>query len=121
MPTDKLIWTLYEKTDFYAFCGAMYDGEMWTYFTVDGQEIMKNAAPNNDTFQYYADDTLVREMAVFSFSEGCVPAKKDGSWGYMNKDGKMIIDADFDYALPVYESRAWVLSDGLWGIIEITE
>lgn len=27
MPTDKLIWTLYEETDFYAFCGGMYDGE----------------------------------------------------------------------------------------------
>ncbi|MBE7016095.1 MAG: helicase-exonuclease AddAB subunit AddA [Ruminococcaceae bacterium] len=27
MSTDKLIWTLYEETDFYAFCGAMYDGE----------------------------------------------------------------------------------------------
>jgi len=27
MPTDKLVWTLYEETDFYAFSGAMYDGE----------------------------------------------------------------------------------------------
>lgn len=27
MTTDKLIWTLYEETDFYAFCGGMYDGE----------------------------------------------------------------------------------------------
>lgn len=27
MSADKLIWTLYEETDFYAFCGAMYDGE----------------------------------------------------------------------------------------------
>lgn len=27
MTTDKLIWTLYEETDFYAFAGAMYDGE----------------------------------------------------------------------------------------------
>ncbi|MDD6735617.1 MAG: helicase-exonuclease AddAB subunit AddA [Clostridiales bacterium] len=27
MPSDKLVWTLYEETDFYAFAGAMYDGE----------------------------------------------------------------------------------------------
>ena len=27
MPADRLIWTLYEETDFYAFCGALYGGE----------------------------------------------------------------------------------------------
>jgi len=27
MPTDKLVWTLYEETDFYAFVGAMFGGE----------------------------------------------------------------------------------------------
>ena len=27
MPSDKLIWTLYEETDYYAFCGAMYGGD----------------------------------------------------------------------------------------------
>ena len=27
MPSDKLVWTLYEETDFYAFCGALYGGD----------------------------------------------------------------------------------------------
>lgn len=27
MPCDKLLWRLYEETDFYAFCGALYDGD----------------------------------------------------------------------------------------------
>ena len=27
MHSDKLIWTLFEETDFYAFCGALYGGE----------------------------------------------------------------------------------------------
>lgn len=27
MPSDKLVWTLYEETDFYAFCGAIYGGD----------------------------------------------------------------------------------------------
>lgn len=27
MSSDKLLWRLYEETDFYAFCGAMRDGE----------------------------------------------------------------------------------------------
>lgn len=26
MPSDRLIWTLYEETDFYAFCGALHGG-----------------------------------------------------------------------------------------------
>ncbi|MBR4720666.1 MAG: helicase-exonuclease AddAB subunit AddA [Clostridia bacterium] len=27
MPSDKLVWTLFEETDFYAFCGALYGGD----------------------------------------------------------------------------------------------
>ena len=27
MPSDELVWTLYEETDFYAFCGALYGGD----------------------------------------------------------------------------------------------
>lgn len=103
---------------------AMYDGSMWTYFTVDGDVIMENAQPNSDTIMYYEREykNAYKEVTVpcvFSYSCGSVPVKKDGKWGYMDKNADMIIDAVFDKALPAFENRAWVCVDGYWGIINI--
>ena len=100
---------------------GMFDGVEWTYFSVDGKEIMKNVPKNNDIFSYFDGTSEITEMSVFNYSCGCVPVKKDGKWGYMDKNGKMIVDAVFDYALPAYENRAWVCIDSCWGIIEITK
>lgn len=108
---------------------ALYDGSMWTYFSVDGEVIMENVPTNDDIFKYYQNifdengdciDTKIHKInAVYSYSCGSVPVKKDGKWGYMDKNGEMVIDAVFDKALPVFENRAWVCVDGYWGIIEI--
>ena len=108
---------------------AIYDGSMWTYFSVDGDVIMENVQTNDDTFKYYQNiynengeriDTKKYEInTVYSYSCGSVPVKKDGKWGYMDKNGDMIIDAVFEKALPAFENRAWVCVDGYWGIIEI--
>ena len=108
---------------------AMYDGSVWTYFTVAGDVIMDEVPVNSDTFKCYETiysqngeciDTKTYEInTVYSYSCGSVPVKKDGKWGYMDKNGDMIIDAVFDKALPAFENRAWVCVDGYWGIIVI--
>ncbi len=99
---------------------GMFDGNTWTYFSVDGKAIMKNVPKNNDTFSYFdSESNKVTDMSVYNYSCGCVPVKKDGKWGYMDKNGEMIIDAVFDRALPAFENRAWVCVDYYWGIIEI--
>ncbi|MBQ8209138.1 MAG: WG repeat-containing protein [Clostridia bacterium] len=102
---------------------GMFDGNMWTYFTVDGKVIMENVPPNDDTAGYHIFEndeyTYITVDSVYNYSCGCVPVKKDGKWGYMDKNGEMIIDAVFDSALPAFENRAWVCVDGYWGIIEI--
>lgn len=103
---------------------SMYDGSDWTYFRTDGTVIMQNVQPNNDSITYYEKigEDEYREITVpcvYSYSCGSVPVEKDGKWGYMDKNGEMLIDAEFDNALPAFENRAWVCVDGYWGIIEI--
>ena len=103
---------------------GMYDGSIWTYFTVDGKMIMDSVDSNSDSFVFYEKNANSEYEertlpCVFSYSCGCVPVKKDSKWGYMDKNGEMIIDAVFDYALPAFENRAWVCIDYYWGIIEI--
>lgn len=108
---------------------AMYDGSMWSYFSVDGDVLMENVTTNSCTFKIseniysetgeYIDTKIIEMNTVYSYSCGSVPVKKDGKWGYIDKNGEMIIDAVFDKALPAFENRAWVCVDGYWGIIEI--
>lgn len=105
---------------------GMYDGSSWTYFAEDGTVILENVETNGDVHAWSKIVSSVNSEyqevftdRVYEFSCGCVPVKKDGKWGYMNKNADMIIDAQFDKALPAYNNRAWVCVDGLWGIIEI--
>ena len=105
---------------------GMFNGETWTYFSSDGSVILENVQTNGDVRTWSKSDLSAyngfvkrNNEWVYEFSCGCVPVKKDGKWGYMNKNGEMIVDAQFDRALPAYENRAWVCVDGLWGIIEL--
>lgn len=105
---------------------AFYDGASWTYFSYDGTVILKNVATNGDTITWWTAspgaeylDTENTAEVVYEFRCGSVPVKKDGKWGYMDKNGNMIIDAVFDKALPAYQNNAWVCVDGMWGIISV--
>ncbi|MEO0110388.1 MAG: WG repeat-containing protein [candidate division WOR-3 bacterium] len=40
-----------------------------------------------------------------------------GKWGYINKEGKFVINPQFDYAYPFSEGLAVVQDGGLWGHI----
>ncbi len=56
------------------------------------------------------------------FSDGLLPVYvangEEGGWGYVNKDGVLIIDAAFDSALPFSNGLAAVCTDGKWGYID---
>ena len=52
-----------------------------------------------------------------SFSDGLAAVKKNGKWGYLNKDGSMHYDFVFDNAFAFSEGRAVVKLDKKFGII----
>jgi len=43
--------------------------------------------------------------------------RKDDKWGYINREGEVIIPLDFDYASLFNENRARIKKEGKWGYI----
>ena len=105
---------------------AMYDGSEWTYFDTDGNVVYEDVPVNDDVLDWNklvsVTDYTYEETStdlVYKYNCKCVPVKKGDKWGYMDTDGEMIIDAQFEKALPAFNYRAWVCVDGKWGIISI--
>lgn len=51
-------------------------------------------------------------------SNGYAPVCKDGKWGYINSDGKLVIDYTYDDAKSFSNGYAAVCKDGKWGYID---
>lgn len=49
---------------------------------------------------------------------GLFPIKEYGKWGFINSEGKTVIECNYDDALPFSEGLAPVLLDTLWGFID---
>ena len=49
---------------------------------------------------------------IGNFSEGLARVKKDGKWGYMNKEGEEVIPCKYDSVLDFSEGLAIVKKDG---------
>ena len=52
-----------------------------------------------------------------SFSDGVVPVKKDGKWGYVDTKGDLVIDCKFESASSFGQGLAPVKFNGKWGYI----
>ena len=55
---------------------------------------------------------------VNSFSEGLAPVKLKGKWGYIDRNGALIIPAQYDDAGGFSEGLAPVKLKGKWGYID---
>ena len=85
------------------------DGEN-LYFCLEG------AMDDNDWFMTNKDGAIIGEPCdsiLYGFRNGLCPIKKGTKWGYMDTEGKMIIDFSFDYAKTFSENGlARVIKDG---------
>ena len=52
---------------------------------------------------------------AYGFFEGYAPVKKDGKWGYIDKNGQCITGYIFDKATPLCDGKAWVIYNGRTG------
>ncbi|MFV0351930.1 MAG: WG repeat-containing protein [Oscillospiraceae bacterium] len=65
-------------------------------------------------------DGVVQEEYPTLFNEGLAPVRLGGLVGFINAQGEMVIEPQFDDTSYVYQNKAWVKQNGLWGQIEIT-
>lgn len=57
----------------------------------------------------------------YGFYEGYAPVKKNGKWGYINKQGDLVIDYIFDKATTVCDGKAWVIYKGKTGRLNLLD
>ena len=56
---------------------------------------------------------------AYGFFEGYAPVKKDGKWGYIDKNGRCITGYIFDKATPLCDGKAWVIYHGRTGRLNL--
>ena len=62
---------------------------------------------------------LSRSLIVYVISvKGLRRVKKDGKWGFIDKNGKVVIEPQYDFAEPFSEGLGKVKKDGKWGFID---
>ena len=57
----------------------------------------------------------------YGFYEGYAPVKKDGKWGYIDKQNNVVVDFIFDKATPLCDGKAWVIYNGRTGRLNIKD
>lgn len=57
----------------------------------------------------------------YPFYEGYAAVKKDGKWGYIDKQGNVVVDFIFDKATSISDGKAWVIYNGKTGRLNIMD
>ena len=77
----------------------------------DDGYVMLDASGKQIGKQVYEDTKLFLE------SDGLAAIKENGKWGYVDKDGKVIIEPQFEEAHSFLNGYAAVKAHGKWGYI----
>jgi hypothetical protein len=118
----------------YAYAGK------WGYKTTDGEIVLQPVFDDarafqrgrafvgvlvNGTMKYGLIDRVGEyilepkwEAVGDDYTEGPVPVKYEGLWGYMGEDGELMVDCVYTEAYAYSDSLARVKKDGLYGYID---
>lgn len=123
-------------TDFiYEDMGSYSDGLIavkkegkWGYINENGEEIIPceyddswNYFTGKYNFNDYGNDLDFTDFA-YGASDGYVNLKHGDTWLLVDTKGNTVIpEYTFEKILPVYEDKCFVLKDGKWGIIQLTD
>lgn len=83
-----------------------------------------NTKPVFSDYEFYREDGSIIGSGfekAYGFFDGYAPVKKDGKWGYINKDGECVTGYIFDKATPVCDGKAWVIYQGRTGRLNILD
>lgn len=100
----ELIRPQYEEISFFGdngFAAVKKDGE--SYF-IDKNNYKRREPP--EKYDYLG-----------SISQGFIPAKKDGKWGYLNEDFQEVTEFVYEQVTPMLDGVAAVQKDGKWALI----
>ena len=91
------------------------DNNNEVYFNLKGEEISQEDI-NVQEEQVYEEDTISAAQIVNS---NIIPDEKDGKWGFIDKNSKVIVDYKYDEVTEINQyGYAGIKQDGKWGSID---
>lgn len=99
--------------DFSDGFGAFCKGEKWGYVSEDGDEKLP------PVFTSTGDLTVEKQNTVFEFRQGLCPVKKDGVMGVIDKEGKTVIDFEYDAIIQGYNGKFIAKRGGVWYVLDL--
>ena len=79
--------------------------------TINGKQLMIDALISDGDYEILPVQEKIYATSYLQFSEGKMPVKGEGGWGYLGTDGNMAIPCQFQKAYPFSEGIASVLID----------
>ena len=70
------------------------------------------------------DGTAVTDAVyeqVMYYTDGYCAVKKDGKWGFIDEQGNEVTDFIWDMVTPVYQGKAYVGINGIFGILDLKQ
>lgn len=101
---------------------AARKNDKWGYVSSDGKWIapVECKASWAATSFYTEDFTNYRNYA-FNVSDGYIAVNTSRGAGYYDTKGNIAVPLEFEEARPVYEGKAWVKQNGLWGVVQLPD
>ncbi|MGE5761430.1 MAG: WG repeat-containing protein [Gemmatimonadota bacterium] len=99
---------------------AVHDGQAWLV-DLQGRDIASLGAwrwPNLGSEEGFDDIASHVGYSDF-FADGLIPWQRDGRWGYVDLDGRWVIEPQFEMAQPFHAGRASVQADGRGRLIDV--
>ncbi|MBR1423366.1 MAG: WG repeat-containing protein [Ruminococcus sp.] len=94
----------------------------WGYVGSDGKTIVDFICGGD--LNAYCGEVIddLEKVHPYLFSADFVPVLVDSFYGYYSIEGeRSVTPGEFEQARPVHNGRAWVRSNGLWGVIQLGE
>ncbi len=88
----------------------------WGYLDSNGRTVIP--------FEYNAVwgySALGGKDTPYESFEGCITVTKEKKFGVISSEGEIIVPMMFDNATPVIEGKAFVKTQGKWGVIKVME
>lgn len=108
------------KCSWEGMIAVLRDGK-WGFCNSKGEEVI----PCEYDGAEYVDASAAKEglnytqAAPYGYSGGYAAVKKDGLWGFLDKNGNIAVPFVFDEARPVQGENAWVKYQGKWGKVSL--
>lgn len=110
----KVVNTKYDEITVQEDYMVAFDNNKEIYFNLEGKEISKDSIPEATEQEEEEANNAAQKV-----TSGLIPDEKDGKWGFINKEGKVVVDYQYNEVTDMNRyGYAGIKKDGKWGSVD---